>query len=404
MAQYTTTFPHWKGAVWTVSSREERSFYTNAYHQMLRGIDVQLLQQKSISSPFLSWNIVEHLFLFHIGLLVHLIDHSTYLYKIGLQLLFQELPERPFVAYHPVPESVSSQPVRLTRYPDRICDPAGRSFPWPSEVVKLEVPDWITTSTQHVVPVLPRGPNSPPFYLDLDTGSAMSTLIKTVNKKHFPPEIQKRDHSGSNRKQRSLHLTKLPSLFTGKLSHQTLTAKVDPVLHFFYERHSSTRQSTPEIVFLPTYLSWKLSLRVWRARKNLEFGSVVPSQTGHTCGLIAKAKAALDNTPLCEGAGWHPYRLIKTLSGLRQDTPFRGALQSSSRNSLRPPRSPVIIYRYEGVQRKPRTLLTTQSLRVKEVGLQCLLEAATRTWVLTQQGNPFGKITTLNYGHMKSVV
>jgi len=404
MAQHTTTFPDGKGAVWTISSREEGSFYTNAYHQMFRGIDVHLLQQKSISLLVLSWNVVEHLFLFHIGLLVHLIDHSTYLYKIGVHLLFQELPERPFSGYHSVPESVSSHPVRPTRDPDRIRDPGSRSFPWPSEIVKLEVPDWITMSTQHVVPVLPRRPNPPPFHLDLDTGSAMSTLIKTANKKHFFPELQKRDHSGSNRNQRSLYPTKLPSLFLRKLSHRTLTAKVDPMLHFFYERHSSTRQSTPESVFLPTYLSWKLSLRVWRPRKNLEVGSVVPFQVDHTWGLSAKARPSIDKTPLWEGARGHPYRPIKTPRGLTQHTPFPDAMQSSLRNFLRPPRSPVIIYRYEGVRRTPRTRLTTQSPRVKEVGLQCLLEAATRTWVLTQQGNPFGKITTLNYGHVKSAV
>ena len=328
-----------------------------------------------------------------INLLHKLFRYSTNSYRLGLKLLIKESPTLSTQIYQK--EYLFSQtPKGLPLAPSNsIIDGSGFPYKPLEQDLKDSIPDW-------------TDPSKCNDFLDQNISrnlSAKSTFFLTgksvlkvtdISRLELNTTFKKkyRSHNVSNRSSTSVALFNFkikPSLRPIGLPKKETNGSA---LYLFYQNQAITKSLNTDGRVIFTQPSWKLSLH------NLHHIDTPPNTMDH--------KPFSHGSPAQDKKYVPPFK-INDFRVNRYDEPSSDLLIVSVRKMEKIPdnycylfenklkkqlKSPILAYNYK-IQKNLGTFrLTTKSAKTVNTKFYCLLEAATRNWVVPVQTNPFGKI------------
>lgn len=332
-------------------------------------------------------------YILQINLLHKLFRYSTDSYRLGLKLLIKESPTLSAQIYQK--EYLFSQtPKGLPSAPSNsILD--GSDFPYKplEQDVKDNVPDW-------------TDPSKCNDFLDQNISrnlSAKSTFFLTGKSVLKVTDISRLElNTTFKKKYRSYKVSDRSSpsvaLFNFKIKPSRRPIGLPKketngsALYLFYQNQVITKSLNTDGRALFTQPSWKLSLH------SLHHIDTPTNTIDHTSFL--QCPPAQDKKYIA------PFK-INDFSVNRYDDASSDLLIVSVRKMKPPPdnycylfenklkkqlKSPILAYNYK-IQKNFATFrLTTKSAKTLNAKFHCLLEAATRNWIVPVQTNPFGKL------------
>jgi hypothetical protein len=169
----------------------------------------------------------------------------------------------------------------------------------------------------------------------------------------------------------------------------------DSVTCFFYENYQATMTNYSVENFSTIQPSWKLNFH--GLDQMIGWGPDLPSFSG---GM--KKRDSVCNLR-CFSEPSRPGPLVPNFCESKSSDKVCGVrlknenivFESTKTFFQNFKKSPVIMYKYEALRRNHWNQPKGRKSLVSSIGFQCLLEAATRTWICTLQENPFGKVTLL---------
>ena len=332
-------------------------------------------------------------YILQINLLHTLFRYSTDSYRLGLKLLIKESPTLSAQIYqkeYPFSQTPKGLPLAPS---NSILD--GSDFPYKplEQDVKDSVPDW-------------TDPAKCNDFLDQNISrnlSAKSTFFLTGKSVLKVTDISRLElHTPFKKKYRSSTVSDRSSpsvaLFNFKLKPSLRPIGVQKkettgsALYLFYQNQVITKSLNTDGRALFTQPSWKLSL--------------------HSLHHIDTPPTTLDPNsfsqwPPAQDKTYIPPFKINDFSVTRYDDASADLVRVSVRKMKQTPdnycslvenklkkqlKSPILAYNYK-IQRNFATFrFTTKSAKTLNAKFHCLLEAATRNWIVPVQTNPFGNL------------
>lgn len=338
---------------------------------------------------------LHELYVLQMDLLVQLFRYTNQWYNMGLRLLFQETPDHPGSTHEkfsvinpPLPfffPTISKTPEVFLLFP-----PQGQREP-----DSTGVSDWTFRLENTEVTKNNKVRKHRPLlgFRGMDA----SNLFKS---NHIPIMS---DHLLQNsypiKPPRRSKISFLPTT-TGLKSWLKKRAKKkksfpDAGTCFFYENYQATLTNYSVENFSPIQPSWKLNFH--GLDQMIGWGHELPSFSREM-----RKRDSIGNLR-CFSEPSRPGSLVPNMRESKLPDKVRGVTLKNENivfESNKPfyqsfEKSPVIMYKYEALRRNHWNQDKGRKNLVSSIGFQCLLEAATRTWICTLQENPFGKVTLL---------
>jgi hypothetical protein len=372
-------------------------YFTYSYLRSFRVILAFLWTKKIfVMNPERMDDIELHeLYVLQMDLLVQLFRYTNQWYNMGLRLLFQETPDPPgstrekfSVINPPLPfffPTISKPPDFFLLFPHQ-----GQREP-----DSTGVSDWTFRfeNTEFIKNNKVRKPKPLLGFRGMDASSLFISNPIPIRSDHLLPNSYPIKPGGRSK------IPFLPTT-TGLKSWLKKRAKKkksfpDSVTCFFYENYQATLKNYPVEKVSPIQSSWKLNFH--GLDQMIGWGPALPSFSG---GM--KKRDSVYNLR-CFSEPSRPGSLVPNLNESKSSDKVRGVtlknenivFESTKTFFQSFEKSPVIMYKYEALTRNHWNQPKGRKSSVSSIGFQCLLEAATRTWICTLQENPFGKVTLL---------
>ena len=372
-------------------------YFTYSYLRSFRVILAFLWTKKIfVMNPERMDDIELHeLYVLQMDLLVQLFRYTNQWYNMGLRLLFQETSDHPGSTHEkfsvinpPLPfffPIVSKPPDVFLLFPQQ-----GQREP-----DSTGVSDWTFRFENTVVTENNKVRKPKPLlgFRGMDASSLFISNHIPIRSDHLLP------NSYPIKLPRRSKISFFPTT-TGLKSSLKKRAKKkkffpDSATCFFYENYQATLTNYSVENFSPIQSSWKLNFHGlnqmigWR-----------PELPSFSDGM--KKRDSICNLR-CFSEPSRPESLVPNLYESKSPDKVRGVtlknenivFESTKTFFQSFEKSPVIMYKYEALTRNHWNQPKGRKSLVPSIGFQCLLEAATRTWICTLQENPFGKVTLL---------
>lgn len=374
-------------------------YFPGRYIQLLRILCTYVFQCLSSANTSESNSklsiAIQWVYVLQINLLYKLVRYSSDSYRLGLKLLIKETPmlsvpiyQKEFFFSHTT-KGVSSAD------PNSIRDTSELTYKSLEQNVNNIVPDWTEPSKCN-------------DFLDQNTTYNLSTKTSFpspqtgVLKAKGIPKLTLSVHS--LKKYRSKNFYSQSSSFGQKkkvTQPGPRTAGLDKkgtissAFYLFYQNQVITKSPNPDFRTFFTQPSWKLSLNRLHhtdSRKHTvnynSFSFFTPTQDE-----IYRPPFKTNNfrAEECDDFNSDLASLsIRKLTGQRPNHCYL------SENKVKKQiKSPILAYNYTIQKKSAKVLLIHKSTKTLNTNFYCLLEAATRNWIVTIQKNPFGKIMVL---------
>lgn len=338
---------------------------------------------------------LHELYVLQMDLLVQLFRYTNQWYNTGLKLLFQETSdpsgfthEKFSVINPPLPfffPTISKPPDVFLLFPHQ-----GQREP-----DSTGVSDWTFRFENTEVTKNNKVGNPKPLlgFRGMDATSLLISNYIPIRSDHLLP------NSYPIKLPRRSKISFLPTTKGLKSGFKKRAKKKksfpDSVMCFFYENYQATLTNYSIENFSPIQPSWKLNFH--GLDQMIGWGPELDSFSG---GM--KKSDSICN-PECFSERSRSGFLVPNLRDLESSDKVHGVklknenivFESTKTFFQSLQKSPVIMYKYEALTRNHWNQPKGRKSLVSSIGFQCLLEAATRTWIGTLQENPFGKVTLL---------